>query len=68
MNRFERDLSEQFADIAEVAKPYTKQELQRLNDFQKGELDRLRGVEHKQGMSEAYTEGYRRQYEREAKR
>lgn len=65
--RFEQDFAEQFSDMAEVAKPVSAAELKTLSDFQQGELDCLSGVEHKEGQSEAYNQGYSAQYEREAR-
>lgn len=59
--RFEKDFNEQFADIAETARPYNKHELKTLNEFQQGERDCLNGLAKKDGQSTAYYEGYEKE-------
>ena len=49
---------EQFSDMAEVAKPLNKLELQTLSEHERGIQDALASVPEKQDQSEAYYLGY----------
>lgn len=56
--RFEQDFDEQFSDMAEVAKPLNAAELKTKVDFERGVLDAMAGVPHKDDQPEAYEQGY----------
>lgn len=57
-NQFEQAFAEQFSDMAEVAKPLNAAELKTKVDFERGVLDAMAGVPHKDDQSEAYEQGY----------
>ena len=65
MKSVDQLFSEQFSDMAEVAKPLNKFELYTLSEHERGIQDALAGVPHKSDQSEAYNQGYAEQYAQE---
>lgn len=62
--RFEQDFDEQFSDMAEVAKPLSKYELQTAQAFEQGAQDCKRGLPPKERQCEAYNQGYLKESEK----
>ena len=61
LKQINKQIDEEFSSIKREVKPYTKEELKAISDYDQGMKDAEKGIKH-ESKSEAYTQGYGDQY------